>query len=66
MSEHDLRIGNYRLLILLSEHRYTDIWLVEHIVLKKKFAIKILFPQEVRAGDARHRVKKQFLNEAPK
>jgi serine/threonine protein kinase len=64
MSNHDMRIGKYRLLTLLSERRYTDVWLAEHIDLKKKVAIKILFPQDVRAGDERLRAKKQFFKEA--
>ena len=64
MAKDEFRIGKYRLLELLSEGRYTDIWLAEHINIKKKVAIKILFPQEVRAGNARLLAKKLFFNEA--
>jgi serine/threonine protein kinase len=60
----DFRIGKYRLLELLSEGRHTDVWLAERIDMKKKVAIKILFPQEFRAGDARMFAKKLFFNEA--
>ena len=31
MHKDEFRIGKYRLLELLSEGRYTDIWLAEHI-----------------------------------
>jgi serine/threonine protein kinase len=64
MRTDDMRIGKYRLLTLLSRRRYTDVWLAQHIDLKKRVAIKILFPQDVRAGNERLRVKKQFINEA--
>ncbi len=64
MNKDHMRIGKYRLLELLSEGRYTDVWLAERIDLKKKVAIKILFPQEVRAGNAGLRAKKLFFNEA--
>jgi len=64
MSRDDFRIGKYRLLELLSEGRYTDVWLAERIDIRKKVAIKILFPQEVRAGNARLFAKKLFFNEA--
>jgi serine/threonine protein kinase len=63
MNKDHMRIGKYRLLELLSEGRYTDVWLAERIDLKKKVAIKILFPQEVRAGNTRLRAKKLFFNE---
>jgi eukaryotic-like serine/threonine-protein kinase len=64
MSRDDFRIGKYRLLELLSEGRYTDVWLAERIDIMKKIAIKILFPQEVLAGNARLFAKKLFFNEA--
>ena len=64
MKKDHMRIGKYRLLELLGMGRYTDVWLAERIDLKKKVAIKILFPQEVRAGNARLRAKKLFFNEA--
>src|SRR5438876_4155071 len=64
MHKDDFRIGKYRLLELLSEGRYTDVWLAERIDIRKKVAIKILFPQEVRAGNARLLAKKLFFNEA--
>src|SRR5437016_4066129 len=64
MRTDDMWIGKYRLLTLLSRRRYTDVWLAQHIDLKKRIAIKILFPQDVRAGNERLRVKKQFINEA--
>ena len=64
MYKDDFRIGKYRLLELLSEGRYTDVWLAERIDIRKKVAIKILFPQEVRAGNARLFAKKLFFNEA--
>ena len=64
MHKDEFRIGKYRLLELLSEGRYTDVWLAERIDIKKKVAIKILFPQEVRAGNARLLAKKLFFNEA--
>ncbi len=64
MSIDVTQIGKYRLLELLSERRYTDIWLAEHIYLKKKVALKILYPQEVRAGNERLRTQKHFFNEA--
>jgi serine/threonine protein kinase len=59
-----MRIGKYQLLDLLGVGRYTDVWLAQHIDLKKKVAIKILFPQEIRAGNVRLRAKKLFFNEA--
>ena len=64
MHKDDFRIGKYRLLELLSEGRYTDVWLAERIDIRKKVAIKILFPQEVLAGNARLFAKKLFFNEA--
>ena len=64
MNKGYMKIGKYQLLELLGVGRYTDVWLAEHIVLKKKVAIKILFSQEVRAGNARLRVKQFFFNEA--
>jgi eukaryotic-like serine/threonine-protein kinase len=64
MDKGYMRIGKYQLLELLGVGRYTDVWLAEHIDLKKKVAIKILFPQEVPAGNARLRAKKLFFNEA--
>jgi serine/threonine protein kinase len=64
MSKDVTQIGKYRLLDLLTRRRYTDVWLAEHIDLKKKVAIKMIFPQEVRAGNERLRAKKQFFNEA--
>jgi serine/threonine protein kinase len=64
MRRDDFRIGKYRLLELLSEGRHTDVWLAERIDVKKKVALKILFPQEFRAGDARMFAKKLFFNEA--
>ena len=64
MKKDHMRIGKYQLLELLGVGRYTDVWLAERIDLKKKVAIKILFPQEVRAGNARLRAKKLFFNEA--
>ena len=64
MSRDDFRIGKYRLLELLSEGRYTDVWLVERIDIKKKVAMKILFPQEVPVGNARLFARKLFFNEA--
>lgn len=64
MSKNVTQLGKYRLLELLSERRYTDIWLAEHIDLKKRVAIKILFPQEVRASNKRLYAIKQFFNEA--
>ena len=64
MNKGYMRIGKYQLLELLGVGRYSDVWLAEHIDLKKKVAIKILFPQEVRAGNARLRAKKLFFNEA--
>src|SRR2546430_7275488 len=64
MHKDELQIGKYLLLELLSEGRYTDVWLAERIDIKKKVAVKILFPQEVRAGDARLLAKKLFFNEA--
>jgi serine/threonine protein kinase len=59
-----MRIGKYQLLELLGVGRYTDVWLAKRIDLKKKVAIKILFPQEIYAGNARLRAKKLFFNEA--
>jgi serine/threonine protein kinase len=64
MPGDDFRIGTYRLLELLSEGRYTDVWLAERIDIRKKVAIKILFPQVVRAGNARLLAKKLFFHEA--
>jgi eukaryotic-like serine/threonine-protein kinase len=64
MHKDEFRIGKYRLLELLSEGRYTDVWLAERIDIRKKVAIKILFPQEVRAGNARLLAKNLFFNEA--
>jgi eukaryotic-like serine/threonine-protein kinase len=64
MHRNDFRIGKYRLLELLSEGRHTDVWLAERIEIKKIVALKILFPQEFRAGDARMFAKKLFFNEA--
>jgi serine/threonine protein kinase len=64
MEKEYMRIGKYQLLELLGVGRYTDVWLAKHIDLKKKVAIKILFPQEIRAGNARLRAEKLFLNEA--
>src|SRR5216684_3038671 len=64
MKKDHMRIGKYQLLELLGVGRYTDVWLAERIDLKKKVAIKILFPQEIRAGNARLRAKKLFFNEA--
>jgi eukaryotic-like serine/threonine-protein kinase len=64
MPGDDFRIDKYRLLELLSEGRRTDVWLAERIDIRKKVAIKILFPQVVRAGNARLLAKKLFFNEA--
>ena len=64
MKKDHIRIGKYQLLELLGVGRYTDVWLAKHIDLKKKVAIKILFPQEIRAGNARLRAKKLFFIEA--
>jgi eukaryotic-like serine/threonine-protein kinase len=64
MPGDDFRIGKYRLLELLSEGRYTDVWLAERIDIRKKVAIKILFPLVVRAGNARLLAKKLFFHEA--
>ncbi len=64
MSKDVTQIDRYRLLDLLSRRRYTDVWLAEHIDLNKKVAIKMLFPQEVRAGNERLRAQKHFFNEA--
>lgn len=64
MSKNVTQLGKYRLLKLLSERRYTDIWLAEHIDLKKKVAIKMLFPQDIRADNERLYAKKRFFNEA--
>src|SRR5262249_30085070 len=64
LSKDMTQLGRYRLLGLMSERNVTDIWLAEHIDLKKRVAIKMLFPQEVRAGNERLRAKKLFFNEA--
>lgn len=64
LSKDVSQIGKYRLLELLSERRYTDIWLAEHNDLKKKVTMKILFPEEIHAGNKRLRAQKQFFNEA--
>jgi serine/threonine protein kinase len=64
MKKDHIRIGKYQLLELLGVGRYTDVWLAKHIDLKKKVAIKILFPQEIRAGNARLRAKNLFFIEA--
>ena len=47
MAKDEFRIGKYRLLELLSEGRYTDIWLAEHIDIKKKVAIPSLLSREM-------------------
>ena len=47
MHKDEFRIGKYRLLELISEGRYTDIWLAEHIDIKKKVAIPSLLSREM-------------------
>ena len=64
MSNQAKLIGNYRLLHLLNQGRYTDVWLGEHIDLKKKVAIKILIPQEIHDSNERLCAKKRFHREA--
>jgi serine/threonine protein kinase len=54
----------YRLLELLYEGHHTEVWLAENIKIRKRVAIKILIPLEVRSGDARLFVRKRFFNEA--
>ena len=61
---HDMHIGNYRLLHLLDEGRYTEIWLGEHIDLKKKVVVKILIPQKSGGSNERFCIKKRFHREA--
>ena len=52
------------MLELLSEGHHSDVWFAERIDIRKKVAIKMLFPQAVRAGNARLLAKKLFFNEA--
>ncbi len=61
---HDMHIGNYRLLRLLDEGRYTEVWLGEHIDLKKKVVVKILIPQKLGRSNERLCIKKRFHREA--
>src|SRR5260370_7628177 len=56
--------GKYRLLHLLGKGRYTVVWLGEHIHLKKKVAIKILFPEAIHGIGEQFRAKRRFLREA--
>src|SRR5258708_16211136 len=56
--------GKYRLLHLLGKGRYTVVWLGEHIHLKKKVAIKILFPEAIHGISEQFRAKRRFLREA--
>ncbi len=64
MGNYDMQIGKYRLLEFLNRGRYADVWLAEHMHLKKKVAIKILFPQEIRNSNERHRARRRFFKEA--
>jgi serine/threonine protein kinase len=64
MTNRRIQIGRYRLLNLLSRSRYTAVWLGEHVRLKKKVAIKILFPGEIQDIDEQHRTKRRFIREA--
>ncbi len=64
MTNGRIQIGRYRLLNLLSRSRYTAVWLGEHVRLKKKVAIKILFPGEIQDIDEQHRTKRRFIREA--
>ena len=64
MSDNHFRLGKYRLLDLLYEGHHTEVWLAENLSIRKEVAIKILIPQEVRAGDARLFIRKLFFNEA--
>ena len=64
MGNHDMHIGNYRLLRLLDEGRYTEVWLGEHIDLKKKVVVKILIPQKLGRSNERLCIKKHFHREA--
>ena len=56
--------GKYRLLHLLGRGRHTVVWLGEHIHLKKKVAIKILFPEAIQGIGEQHHAKRRFLKEA--
>ena len=64
MSNQDKWIGKHRLLKCLHEGRYTDVWLAEHVDLKKTVAIKILFPQEIPGPDEQLRARRRFYREA--
>src|SRR5260370_33930392 len=63
MGNHDMHIGNYRLLHLLDEGRYTEVWLGAHIDLKKKGVVKILIPQKLGRSNARLCINKRFHRE---
>lgn len=64
MRGHEILNDRYRLLDRLHRGRNTDVWVGEHIQLKKKFAVKILFPHEIPAADERLRAMKRFSQEA--
>lgn len=64
MRKVDMQIGKYRLLNRLHGGRYSDVWLAEHLGLKKKVAIKILLTQEISDSDERLYAKKRFYREA--
>src|SRR5258708_26372457 len=64
MGNLDMYIGNYRLLRLLDEGRYTEVWLGEHIDLKKEVVVKILIPQKLGRSNERLCIKKRFHREA--
>jgi len=64
MRKVDMQIGRYRLLNRLHGGRYTDVWLAEHLGLKKKVAIKILLTQKIADRDERLYAKERFYREA--
>lgn len=64
MRKVDMQIGKYRLLNRLHGGRYIDVWLAEHLGLKKKVAIKILLTQEISDSDEHLYAKKRFYREA--
>lgn len=64
VKNRETMFGKYRLLHLLGKGRYTVVWLGEHIHLKKKVAIKILFPEAIHGIGEQFRAKRRFLREA--
>lgn len=64
MGNYEMQIGKYRLLKVLNKGRYVDVWLGEHVRLRKKFAIKILIPEAIPNCNDRHRARRRFYKEA--